>query len=112
MSRVARRRTPLVMAVSASTKMGDCIARAAMLSCAYEWRLGFRGGGVNSESFLCSMRCAVACESISHLPLLGWRNLSEGALLGWPVEPNLCLHDNRFWVDLYSTKETFGDVLF
>src|ERR1039458_2017144 len=65
-----------------SIRIGALNPNCAMLPAicaiwASEWRLGFRGYGVRSESFLCSMRCAVARESIPHLVWL--RNPSQGA---------------------------------
>src|ERR1039457_6029257 len=61
--RAARRRTAPAMTVPASARMGELIARAAMLAAIAESRPFKRFLGL----FCCSMRCAVACESIPHL---------------------------------------------
>src|ERR1700680_2700245 len=75
-----------------SIRIGELNPKCAMLPgicaiCASEWRLGFLGDGASSVSFQCSILCAVACESMPHLPLkLVWRFLSEGASLTLPGE--------------------------
>src|ERR1022692_1703217 len=68
-----------------SIRIGELKPNCAMLPaiwaiCASEWRLGFLGYGVISTSFQCSIRCAIACESILHLERSKWRSLSESAL--------------------------------
>jgi hypothetical protein len=69
-----------------SIRIGELKPNCAMLPaiwaiCASEWRLGFLGYGVSSARFQCSIRCAIACESMPHLPIHPkWRCLSGGAL--------------------------------
>src|ERR1022692_2197662 len=77
---------PAMMLPLESIRIGELNPKCAMLPavcaiCASEWRLGFLGDGASSASFLCSILCAIACESILHLPLqLVWRDLPEDAL--------------------------------
>src|ERR1039458_2368748 len=73
--RAARRRTAPAMTVPASARMGELIARAAMLAAIAESRPFKRFLGL----FCCSMRCAVACESIPQL-LIGFEESSASCV--------------------------------
>src|ERR1019366_7248067 len=98
-----------------SIPIGELNPKARMLPaiaaiCASEWRLGFLGYGVSSASFLCSIRCAMACEIMPHLPWLGWRNLPQVAPWAPAWRTASTLYDNpvvRFCTDS-SAHESAG----